>query len=578
MSHLVKRDYRSFSALSLAVVLLGAACAPQTNRAGSGPSSPSQAEAPRAPKVLTIAMQRELKDFTRFSGTAFGGGQPGSGNNQIAKIAHNYLAFEERGTGVIEPQLAAELPSVEKGTWLINPDGSMDVIWKLRPNVKWHDGTSFTASDLVFGSQLFRDADFPTVPDVRLKLVESTSAPDPLTFVVHWSTTVSSATDPVDFDPLPKHLLEELYRSDKLAIVSSPLISSAFVGLGAYRVDRWEPGVGIEFVRFDDYYLGRPSLDRVIVRYVGDPNTMLATIMAGAVDIVLAPGPDLQAAAEVKKRWEGTGSRVLTSLSGSQQFLRPQFRTEYALPKNGAPLLSVRRALYHGVDHQSLTEAAGNGLPPAADSWLAPNHPWRSLLESYVPQYPYDPAKALQLLAEAGWVRGADGVLTHAASGERFESKIVARPTPEAEKTLAVLADGWKRLGIQLQLEVLPSSLASDRKTLGTVPVALMSSFPPSPTNLPPMHSSQLASEANRWGGTNYQGYSNPRVDALMDRIRGTIDVREQIPLHGQLVQEAYTDVAFIPLYWQVDPVFILKGINGIVANDTFNIAQWTKD
>ena len=357
-----------------------------------------------------------------------------------------------------------------------------------------------------------------------------------------------------------------------------PLISSAFVGLGAYRVDRWEPGVGIEFVRFDDYYLGRPSLDRVIVRYVGDPNTMLATIMAGAVDIVLAPGPDLQAAAEVKKRWEGTGSRVLTSLSGSQQFLRPQFRTEYALPKNGAPLLSVRRALYHGVDHQSLTEAAGNGLPPAADSWLAPNHPWRSLLESYVPQYPYDPAKALQLLAEAGWVRGADGVLTHAASGERFESKIVARPTPEAEKTLAVLADGWKRLGIQLQLEVLPSSLASDRKTLGTVPVALMSSFPPSPTNLPPMHSSQLASEANRWGGTNYQGYSNPRVDALMDRIRGTIDVREQIPLHGQLVQEAYTDVAFIPLYWQVDPVFILKGINGIVANDTFNIAQWTKD
>jgi peptide/nickel transport system substrate-binding protein len=563
--------------LGLLLVLLLVACVPQAERSVSDIPAPERAEAPRSPKVLTIAVQRELKDFARFSGAAYGGGQPGSGNNQVAKIAHNYLAVSRSGVGSITPQLATELPSVERGTWRINADGSMDTIWRLQPNVKWHDGTPFTAADVVFGSSLFRDADCPTVPADRLKLVEGTAAPDPLSFTVHWSRLVSSADDPTDFDPMPRHLLESLYQTDKMAIITSPLLSSGFVGLGPYRVDRWEPGIEIQFTRFEDYYRGRPPLDRVIVRYVADPNTMLANVLAGTVDVALPPGPDLQTASEVKKRWEGTGNEVITAISGSQQFFRPQFRTEYAQPREGAPLLTVRRALHHGIDRQALVEAAGNGLPPVADSWLAPDHPWRTQLETYIPQYPYDPARALRLLADAGWIRGGDGVLVHQRSGERFDSKITARPTPEAEKTLAVIADGWKQLGILMRIEIAPPSLASDRKYLGTQPLALMSSFPASPTNLPPLHSSQLASDANRWGGTNYQGYSNPRVDALIDRITATIDLRQQIPMHGQLLQEAYGDVAFIPLYWQVDPVFVVNGVKGVIDNDTRNIFEWSK-
>src|SRR3954464_13834784 len=120
----MKVDRVRASIWGLVMVLALTACARRSERAQSGGSATGgSADVGRGtPKVLTIAVQRELKDFARFTGSAYGGGQPGSGNSQVAKIAHNYLAIERpRGSGVMTPQIAAELPSVEKGTWVINP-------------------------------------------------------------------------------------------------------------------------------------------------------------------------------------------------------------------------------------------------------------------------------------------------------------------------------------------------------------------------------------------------------------------------------------------------------------------------
>src|SRR5437763_14124143 len=171
------RTTKGLILLWIAIVLVvSGACAPAAPSAPTGGdqsvSSPS-----RGPKVLTLAVQRELKGFAKFTGVAAGGGNPGAGNNQVSKIGHAYLALED-ATGTFIPQLAYELPSVAKGTWTINADGTMDTTWKLKPNVRWHDGTPFTAEDLVFGSMLFRDRDFPVPPEERLNLVEYTRATD----------------------------------------------------------------------------------------------------------------------------------------------------------------------------------------------------------------------------------------------------------------------------------------------------------------------------------------------------------------------------------------------------------------
>ncbi len=562
-----------------AAAVLATACAPaEPSRSAASDHAPGAVGAETQRKSLTIAVQRELKSFARFTGAAAGGGSPGAGNNAVAKIAHNYLAVREGSLRTYHPQLALDFPSVERGTWRVNPDGSMDTTWSLHPNVVWHDGTPFTAEDLVFGLALFSDTDYPVPPTERVRQMESASAPDPLTFVVHWTGTNSTATDPTDMDPLPRHLLGETYRTDKLAVLNSPYLTSDFVGLGPYRVQQWTEGVGIEFTRFDRYFRGRPAFDRVVVKYIADANAMLANMLAGAVDLVLAPSIQLDTAAEVKQRWAGTGNRVLIGLSGSQQFLRPQFRPAFAQPRNGAPQLAVRRALYHGIDRAAVAEASSNGLAPPADSWIAPDDPIRAQFEPSIPKYPYDPRRAEMLLREAGWSRGGDGGLVDQGTGERFEGQLAARPSTGAERTLSIIAAGWKGLGVQMNIEVLSPTLAADRRTMGTQSFGLLSSFPPSIDALPPIHSSLIASDANRWTGTNFQGYSNPRVDALIDQIIVTIDPREQLPLHRQLVAEAMGDVALMPLYWEVEPTLVANGVKGVTLSNTWNLFDWDKE
>ena len=291
------------------------------------------------------------------------------GVKQPPPIVHNLLTVEN-DKGVWEPQLATEQISVERGTWRPNPDGSMDTTWTVRPGVKWHDGSPFTSDDLLFGWQVFTDPQIPNRQSAITRLMVSAMAPDPLTLVVHWSAPSASADQALGLTPLPRHLLEDTYLADKPTFASSPRLSTQFVGLGPYRLLHWEPGSHLEFSRFDAYWRGRPPLDSVIVRFLGDPNTMVANILSGAVDVLLAPGVDLEAALDVKQRWEGTGHQVLVGLSGNLRVMDPQFRPEYARPRGGLTNTAVRQALYHAIDRQSIVDAGSQGLAPIADSWF----------------------------------------------------------------------------------------------------------------------------------------------------------------------------------------------------------------
>src|SRR5207244_3471777 len=152
--------------------------------------------------------------------------------------------------------------------------------------------------------------------------------------------------------PLPRHLLEATYRADKANLGASPRLSTEFVGLGPYKLVKWEPGSHLELTRFDDYWRGRPPLDRVMVRFVGDAKTMVANVLSDAVDVVLPPAVDLETALDVKQRWQGTGNQVLVGPSGLLRILDSQLRPELAVPKNGFVNRGVRQAFYHAMDRQ----------------------------------------------------------------------------------------------------------------------------------------------------------------------------------------------------------------------------------
>jgi peptide/nickel transport system substrate-binding protein len=562
---------------------LVAACAPaaQPSAPASQSSAPQGASgattvASRGPKVLTIAFRQELLSFGDFTGL----GSSGGGNRIIRGIAHNYLSIQD-DTYAWRPQLATELPSVEKGTWKFAPDGSMELTWKIRPNVKWQDGTPFTASDLVFAYTLHKDPQFTLVTGgSQVRLMESVEAPDPHTLVVRWSRTLVDATQGFGLDPMPRHLLEPLYQAgDKDALINSPLLSSNFVGLGPYRITNWQSGVEIQFERFDDYYLGRPPLDRVIAKYIKDGNTMVANALAGSVDVVMPPNIDLDIAKDLQRQWQGTGNQVISEVTNRMRFLRPQYRAEFARPLNASNNVTVRRALLHGIDRGLLTEVVGHGLVPIADGWIMPNEVLYPQVQSAIPQYSYDLNRAQQLLTEAGWVKGSDGVLVHQATGQRFETELGARPTTGADKDVAVIADGWKPLGIAANLYLMPAALADDREHIAKQPFMTHGSLPAvSFYDASVTHSREIATEGNRWGGRNTQGYNNPALDGILDRLIVTVDERQRVDLHRQLLQEGMGDVAFVPLYWQADPILLVKGVKGIRNSGSWNMYEWDKE
>lgn len=560
------------------LLLLGA-CAPGAAPGERGGASGSGKTA-GSPKSVTIAIQVEPPNFdTSLTGVA--GNPNAGGQSNVRHIAHDRLTAQDEA-GVYQARLVTEKPSLENNGWRVNPDGSMEMTWKLRPGIKWHDGAPFSAEDMLFTHQVRLDPALPRTGTGggRPDLMQSVSAPDPLTFVVRWSEVYVRAEEAAGLEPLPRHILEETYRRNKEALITSRYFTTEFVGLGAFKLEHWEPGSHIEFSRFADYYRGPAKLERIIVKFIPDSNAMVSNILAGAVDVVLPEGVELDAALELRRRWQGTRNQVrIDVLSGLEQ-LEIQHRPEFSMPRNGFTVRGVRQALYQGLDRQALADAMTEGASPPADSWYAPNDPVRKDVEAFIPQFPYHPARAQSLLEEAGWVRGGDGALVHQSTGERFQTYLQVRPGTEPQKAGQIIGDQWKALGVQLELEVLSGPRLRDQQHLAHRPGLAMVS--PSGYNFYDrrLHSERIPKPENRWTGNNRGGYVNERVDTILDKLSSTINTTERFALHRELLREQMGDVALMPLYWQVVPILMLEGIVGpaMQTNEaTHNIWAWDR-
>jgi len=564
------------SALALCLLVL-AACAPTLPQSGTlSPSGLSESQAAR--KNLTVGVQREPTDL----GVLFGQGTAttAGGAGSVKVIAHDKLAVE-MDLDTWKPQLGDALPSIDTGTWRVNPDGSMDTTWKLRPNIRWHDGTPFTTDDLMFSFQVFMDPELPSGRASR-RFAESATAPDASTFVIHWSSTYTDADQGEISTIRPKHLLEDIYLQDKDAFTNSPWFTTEFVGLGPYRLVHWELGSYIEFGRFDGYYQGRPPFDRIVVRFIGDPNALASNIVAGDIDVVLPVTVDLETALDLRRRWEGTGNQVRVDLTGLLPQLETQYRQDVARPRGVFSQPTIRQAFYEVIDRQTLTDVMTQGLAPVADSWYWPTHPQRGEVESAIPQYPYDPTHALSLLTQGGWSRGADGALVNGA-GERLEVPLwgLTGQVFGIERQLSIIADGWKGLGAQVDIMPIPPNRLSDAQYVAEHPGPMLTSFAGRQYQTDRMSSKAIPSAANRWSGFNRGGYSDARVDAIFDGLNSTIDRRQRLPLQRELLQELMGNVVLMPLYWEVVPTLMVQGVRGprhVATESTRNIFEWDRD
>ncbi|HEY3116891.1 MAG TPA: peptide ABC transporter substrate-binding protein [Chloroflexota bacterium] len=570
------RRFATKPMLFMAIAFLAGACSPASS-AVTQVSPPAPARV--GPKVLTIALTREPNGFViSLSASASTSGGAIQAQNLPANKLQN---IDEKGQNY--PELAEAIPSTTAGSWKINPDGTMETTWKLRPNIRWHDGEPVTADDLVFGYQAATAPGVPSLGAAYLRNISDVVAQDSLTALVKWSKPSPAADTPGDNLPiLPKHLLESELAKGATSFMQLPYWTSAFVGNGPFKLDQWLPGDQLQFSAFDGYFRGRPKLDRVIIRVVPDTNTQVANLLAGEIDMTLPVSIDTETALSIQERWAGTGNQVLLASPGNLRSFLPNSHPEYQTPRE---LLDprYRQALYRSVDRQAMSDLVTRGNAPIADSLLPAQHPLRAPLESAIVRYPYDVGASMQALSDLGWSRAPDGVLRN-ADGREFRFKVWNTAEARAEREMNSAIAGWKQMGIQIEEVLVPATLiVSDEDRLHRDGISIIGGIADE-FLADRLSCDTIPTAANTFRGRNSGAWCSPQAQTFIDQLRVTIPQNQRIELQRGLLGVIGTELPIMPLYWDIDPILVLAAVKNVplpsapTRISTFNIWAWDKE
>ena len=559
-----------------AVVLISScAPAPTTPRSDAGVSPQSRG----VPKTLRMATRAEP-----VAGIALFGGS-GDGSAQNTWMYHAGLTAYD-GQGNLLPRLARKVPSVSDGDWVVLPEGGMEVTWKLRPSLKWHDGVPLSADDFVFGIQVARDPELPLPRTGGVSLVSEVTAPDPETLVVRWSTPYFSANEgaPAEFPAVPRHIVGDLYRQgDKKAFTNSPYWATEFIGLGPYKLGEWVQGAYTEALAFDDYVLGRPKIDRIIVRYISDATTTVANLLSGEIDLVTIGSLKMEDLEPVIRAWEPTGAGSVIPSMTDVSSGRFQFRAPNAA---WARDVRVRQALLHLIDRDTLAATFSPG-GTRADLFLAKEDPVYRLAEQRgFAKYPYDLTQAERLLAEAGWSRGAGGAF-QSATGERFSIEVRSvETTPLNTRQALAVMDQWKQGGVDSALTNIPNNVANRSELKAATEGIYMGNETVTADLLQSFTASQIATAQNNWAGRNFTAYVSPDFDALYARFVSELDLPRRQSVQVDLLSWSARELFVLPLFYTAATgiTTFRRGIRGpgpilpVLKVGTWNIHAWEMD
>src|SRR5438105_10735440 len=389
------RCWPNVAALVLAFTLVG--CAPAAAR--QGPVATDRTSS--APKRLTAAIM--VDPATVFLQMDVGT-LPGTDTMQ-ALVHAGLSVVDDRGSR--RAQLAEQVPSLENGLWKVFPDGRMETTWHVKNGAVWHDGAPVVAADMLFTAAVGQDRDLPRFSDLDFKSVENVEATDPRTVTVRWKEPFidANAMFAAEFAyPLPSHLLEDVYVGNKSAFMDLAYWSTEYVGAGPFRLREWERGSHLVLEAFDRYPLGRPRIDSIEVKFIPYGNTLVASVLAGSVELTLGRSISVEQAAQVSEQWrEG---RIAVTPQGMVRLWWQGLNPNPAVIQD----VRFRRALLQAIDRDEMAETLQRGAAPAAHSFLYPGQPqYRDLEDRYLVRYSFDARQATAALLELGFARGPDG-------------------------------------------------------------------------------------------------------------------------------------------------------------------------
>ncbi len=481
--------HRILAALALAVLFAG----------------PVAAQTP--PGVLVVGQIAEPKSLDPQAVTAVN-------DFRILVNVYDGLVRYKDGTLEVEPSLAE--------SYEVSDDG-LTYTFKLREGVNFHDGTPFDAEAVVFNFERMLDEDHPF----------HDTGPFPLAFFFSSIAKVEA----VDAATV-RFTLKEPYAPflSNLAYPTGLIVSPAAVekygkdfgrnpvGTGAYRFAEWQSNSRVVVEKNPEWWDGEPGLEAVVFRPITDGNTRLAEMMAGGIDVMVETPPDALATFR-----DDPAFSVYEQAGPHLWFLILNAKEGPFVDKR------VRQAANYAVNKAALVEAVLQGTADVAAGPTPPAFAW-AYNEALEP-YPYDPDKAKALLEEAGYdgspitfyvTDGGSGMLEPVAMGTAIQADLEAVGMPTTIETYE-----WNTfLGkVNPGLE-------------GKADMAEMAWMTNDPDTLPFL---ALRTDAMPdKGGFNSGYYSNPQVDALLEKARTATDQDERAGLYKEMQEIVHEDAPWV--------------------------------
>lgn len=439
------------------------------------------------------------------------------------QVAENLVGFEA-GTTTLAPALATE--------WSANEDSS---VWtfKLREGVNFHDGTPFNAEAVKFNFDRWNDRsnpyhftkDYTGWTYVSGGYLGEGSVLEEVR-VVDDTTVEFHLTDSVGFFPA-------MVAASYLGLDSPTAVMEAgenygtpgvgLVGTGPFSFGEWVEGERVVLERNDDYWAGQPEVERLIFRGIQDPTARLAELRAGSVDIAIELSPDDLSVVEsdsnlVPVQQTGLNIGYLALHQGAAEPLQDQ---------------RVREAIAVAVDWQAIVDSFYAGLGSVATQFVPEPFFGRS---DNIEGYSYDPERARELLAEAGYENGFD---------TEFWYMPVSRPYyPSPESIASAIASYLAEVGINVDLKTEDWGVYLTKYYAGDYPMYMLGWSPdyPDPDNY--MFTFFGPGET---GQARY-GWDNPEVIDMLNRARTSPDQEERAQLYEQVNEIVHEQIPAIPV------------------------------
>ncbi len=477
--------------------------------------------------------------------------QNSAANNQIALHLFDALTARDDKQRLV-PGLALSWTRVSDTVWE----------FKLRPNVRFHDGSPFTAADAVF--TLERAAKVPNSPapfTILTRQITRLEAVDPLTLRI--TTAQSAPLLAFDLSVLP-------ILSHKAAGGGTPEgkptaeldRGEGLVGTGPFKFVAWRRGAELALERNDSYWGAKPAWKRVIFLPLTDAAARLAAVRSGTVDLIEDPPPSELAAIRRDPSLalaESVTGRLI--YIGLDQFAEPSPGIPDANGKNPLKERRVRQALSEAIDRRAIADKIMAGLAAPAGDFL----PWPFFGARQDAQADrFDLAAARGLLAQAGYPKGF--TITLGAPNGRY---------PNDLKVAQAIAASWAQIGVRTEVEAsAPAEFFRKRDELRYS--AYLAGWS---ANTGDMSSAlrTLVATPNRERGTgsnNLGRYSNPAVDGKLEEAQGTLEARKREALLQEAGKIALSDYGLLPIHFEKSAWVMRKGIAYTGRADQMTLAQ----